>query len=106
MEWSSGNIYIRPNVLKVKGDSVEGHTHSFDHTTIFFKGSFLVKAKLKNGETIEKNFEAPAHCLIKADVEHEIIAKEDDSIFWCVYSHRTPQGDIVQEFTGWEDSYV
>ncbi len=24
---------------------------------------------------------------------------------WCVYSHRTPQGDVVQEYNGWERAY-
>jgi hypothetical protein len=25
---------------------------------------------------------------------------------WCVYSHRTPQGDISQSATGWHAAYV
>lgn len=105
MEYASGNIYIRPNSM-TEGQCVHGHTHNFDHTTIFFKGSFFVRAKLVDGSVVERTFTAPAHCLIKADVEHEITALEDNSEFWCVYSHRTPQGDIVQQFTGWVDSYV
>lgn len=105
MEWASGNIYIRPNKL-FKGQLVDGHTHNFDHTTIFFKGSFHVKAKLPNGTIIERDFTAPAHCLILADVEHEITALEDNSEFWCVYSHRSPQGDVVQEYNGWDQNYV
>lgn len=105
MEYASGNIYIRPNKL-AKGEFAKGHTHHFDHTTIFFKGAFHVKATLPDGSVIERDFAAPAHCLIRADVEHEITALEDGSEFWCVYSHRTPQGDIVQQFTGWEDAYV
>lgn len=105
MEYASGNIYIRPNKL-AKGQMVHGHTHNFDHTTIFFKGAFRVKATRPDGSVIERDFAAPAHCLILADVKHEITALEPDSEFWCVYSHRTPQGDIVQQFTGWEPAYV
>lgn len=106
MEYASGNIYIRPNKLVKAGDKVKGHTHNHDHTTLFLKGPFRVRAKLPDGSVVERDFISPAHCLIRADVEHEITALADDCEFWCVYSHRTPQGDIVQEFTGWEPAYV
>lgn len=105
-EFVSGNVYIRKNVLKEVGDRINGHTHNFDHTTIFFRGAFHVKATLPNGEIIERDFVAPAHALIKAEVKHEIIATSKDSEFWCVYSHRTPQGDIAIEATGWGSAYV
>jgi hypothetical protein len=106
MEYASGNIYIRPNVLALIGDQVEGDKHNFDHTTLFLEGAFHVKAKLPNGTVIERDFIAPSHCLILAEVEHTITALKPNSKFWCVYSHRTPQGDIVQQFTGWEPAYV
>ncbi len=106
MEWASGNIYIRPNTLANAGDKVNGHTHNFDHTSIFYTGSFHVKATFPNGKVVERDFVAPAHCLIKADVEHEITALEPNSVFWCVYAHRNPQGDVVQDFNGWGANYV
>ena len=106
MEWISGNIFIRPNHLEKVGDSTPGHTHNFDHTTIFFSGSFLVKAKMPDGSVIERTFKAPAHALIRADVEHDIIALENNSVFWCVYSHRNPQGEISEVNTGWLHGYV
>ena len=105
-EFVSGNVFIRPNVLEKAGDRVNGHTHNFDHTTIFFRGRFHVRATLPDGRVIERDFEAPDHCLIRADVTHEITALEDGSVFWCVYSHREPQGRIVQTYTGWEQSYT
>ncbi len=100
-EWISGNIFIRPNPLEKKGDVVEGHKHNFDHTTIVFKGSVHVKAVKPDGTIKEKDFVAPSHFLVKADTEHEITALEDNTEFWCVYSHRDPQGRITQEYTGW-----
>lgn len=106
MEWVSGNVYIRPNTLAKAGDLVAGHKHGFDHTTIVFRGAVHVKATLPDGGVIERDFAAPAHFLVKADVEHEITALADDTVFWCVYSHREPQGDVVQEFTGWEEAYA
>lgn len=79
-----------------------GHTHNFDHTTIVFRGAVHVEATTPDGRQIVADFRAPAHFLVKADVLHKITALEDDSEAWCVYSHRTPQGDVVQVYTGWE----
>jgi quercetin dioxygenase-like cupin family protein len=103
-EWVSGNVFIRPNPLEKKGDSVDGHTHPFDHTTIVFKGAVHVVATGPNGELLEQDFVAPAHFLVRANWCHQITALEDDTVFWCVYSHRTPQGDIVQEYSGWREA--
>lgn len=104
MEWVSGNIFIRPMQFAKAGEKREGHTHNFDHTTVVFKGAVHVKAKLPNGTVIERDFAAPGHFLVKAEVEHEITALADDTEAWCVYSHRNAQGEVVQEFTGWEDA--
>lgn len=104
MEWVSGNVFIRPNTMSKAGDLIQGHKHNFDHTSIVFKGSVRVKALLPAG-AIEREFKAPAHFLVLKGVEHEITALEDGTEFWCVYSHREPQGDVVQEYTGWYPAY-
>jgi hypothetical protein len=44
--------------------------------------------------------------LIKAGVKHRITALEVDTVAHCIYAHRNPQGDIVQECDGWGDAYV
>jgi len=104
-EFISGNIFIRPNKCDAIGDQVQGHAHNFDHTTIFFKGAFHVKATLPDGTIREKDFYAPSYALIKKDVIHEITAIEPMSEFWCVYSHRTPQGEVSEEYDGWAGAY-
>ena len=104
-EWISGNIFIRPNHLETVGAKVAGHKHNFDHTTIVHSGAVHVRAKLPDGRVIERDFKAPAHFLVKADVEHEITALEDHTVFWCVYAHRDPQGRVTQEVTGWDEAY-
>jgi quercetin dioxygenase-like cupin family protein len=104
-EWVSGNIYIRPNPLPKAGDTVQGHTHKFDHTTIVFIGGVHVKAVLPDGSVIERDFHAPDYFLVRADVTHEITALVDGTVFWCVYSHREPQGQISQTRTGWDEAY-
>lgn len=105
-EWISGNIFIRPNYLDLIGDKINGHKHNFDHTTIVFQGSVHVIARLPNGNIIERDFKAPDHFLVKAEVEHEIVALEDNTIFWCVYSHRTAQGKITEENDGWGNMHT
>lgn len=111
-EWISGNVFIRPNSLPKKGDRIDGHKHNFDHTTIIFKGAVHVIAKLEDGTRIERDFAAPghpsgapSHCLIRAGVEHEITALDDGTVFWCVYSHNTPQATISQVYDGWQEAY-
>lgn len=104
-EWISGNVFIRPNPLPKAGDCVKGHRHHFDHTTIVFTGAVHVRAVTPEGCVIDRDFHAPSHFLVKAEVEHEITAIEDGTEFWCVYSHRDPQGRISIEKTGWEEAY-
>ncbi len=100
-EFVSGNIFIRPNSLLPKGFVVDGHKHTFDHTTILFSGSVHVKKIDEDGTVTEKEFKAPSHFLIKAGVEHQITALQDDTTYWCVFSIRKEDGEVVQEFDGW-----
>lgn len=108
MEWVSGNIFIRPNPMEM-GEVRQGHTHNFDHTTIVFKGSVRVRAWKTIGDQraliAERDFAAPSHFLIRKDIEHEITALEDGTVFWCVYSHRTPRGEVIQHYDGWQPAY-
>ena len=116
MEWISGNIFIRPNTLENVGDKCGNHTHNFDHTSIVFSGRVKVRAHkaLEDGSPgefiCERTFGGPddvsRHFLVKANVCHDIEALEPNTVFWCVYSHRTPQGDVVTHNTGWGGAYV
>lgn len=103
-EYASGNIYLRPVVLHKKGDSIPGHKHNFDHTTFVTKGSVHVLATCDEGCKKEKDFKAGEHFLVKAEWLHLITALEDETEFTCIYSHCTPQGEIVQEYNGWDEA--
>ena len=105
MEWVSGNVMIRPNLLAKAGDVLPGHLHNFDHTLIVFKGSLRIHGECPDARIVEKEFVAPSHALVLKDVIHTITALQDDTEFWCVYSHRHPNGEISQEWTGWNDAY-
>lgn len=105
MEWVSGNILIRPNFFGKAGEVIQGHKHNFDHTSFVIKGSVRVRATTPDGRKLDKVFKAGQHFLVLAEVDHEITALEDNTEFFCIYSHRTPQGDVVQEVTGWDEAY-
>lgn len=104
-EWVSGNVYIRRVRLAKKGDVLPGHKHNFDHTTIVFTGAVHVLATCDEGCNKEQDFKAASHFLVKKDWRHTITALEDGTEFWCVYSHRDPQGNVVQEYTGWSHAH-
>ena len=77
------SVYIRHMVFENTGDIELGHSHQFDHQTLVAKGSVKIKANGK--ETV---FNAP-HCVfIKAGVEHELVAMEDDTVVYCVHALR------------------
>lgn len=118
-----GNIMIRPNNLKKKGDKTPGHTHCFHHTTVVSRGGIKINKKRKafkeSGEpwldedgiqiwhlVATKEFLVGQYTLVLAEEMHDIEALEDDTEYLCVYSHRTPQGVITQECTGWEPAYA
>ena len=150
MDFISGNIFIREKAFQDPGSKVPGHCHNFDHTTIFFGGTWRVKKWKRvvhadgtdmvgnDGEPLwvmmkDITFDAPYWLLIEADSRHEFeflgtevpgwmesflakLSPEDAAEFrrrhnltqqrnWCIYSHRTPQGDIVQDYTGWDPAY-
>jgi hypothetical protein len=153
VEWISGNVFIRPmgglEGLR-PGDVVRGHTHNFDHTTIFFGGRWRARkwcrAVPESGDpvllpdgneawllAVDMERDGPFHLLIEAGARHEFtflgspvpawmesyisaLSPEEARAFqaqhtlavgraWCVYSHRTPQGDIALHDTGWHEAY-
>lgn len=105
MEWISGNIFIRSNENLSSGHVGTEKNYNYDHTIIVYSGSLSVEATLPSGEQITKQFSAPSHFLVKKDVVHKITILEDNTTYWAVFSHRDPQGEVVQEKTGLYDAY-
>lgn len=117
------------------GHVVKGHCHNFDHVTVFFTGTWevtqfepvLVDGKPKlhkvtreiGGEAREVNEpelifkekikiragHSHAWCLIKAELVHELRLIEGPGAYGCFYSHRKPNGEVVEEYTGWRAAY-
>lgn len=53
-----------------------------------------LKARMLAGATIEEAYAATVEAQSNVPAEYS-----------CLYAHRTPQGDVVQEYTGWPEAY-
>ena len=108
MEYKSGNIFIREEGPMAAGAVVEGHEHNFDHTTYVTKGSFLIE-RLEGNKVVQSVTKRAGDLknwvLILAGACHRLTSLEDGSVYHCIYSHRTPQGEITQEYDGWPNAY-
>lgn len=109
VEYVSGNIFIREMLFEKAGDIVDGHKHNFDHVTFVVRGSVRIEKLDEAGrpvQSIEKQASNGHNWVtIKAGVNHKITALEDHSLGHCIYAHRNPQGEVVQEFDGWQEAY-
>lgn len=110
MEYISGNIFLREMRFLTAGDVVQGHAHNFDHTTYVAQGVVRIERLSPDGSVeravTKRAIDGHNWILIKAGVLHRITALEAPSLCHCIYAHRTPQGDIVQEHDGWPEAYV
>lgn len=111
MEFASGNLYIRPLQFanNKAGDVVDGHEHNFDHTTYVIRGAIRIE-KLDKDDNVIKVVDKKASdgfnwVLIEAGVRHRLTALEDNSAGHCIYAHRNPQGEIVEQYDGWAPAY-
>lgn len=107
-EFVLGNIFVRTNgggaQSVAPGTVIPGHTHHFDHVALFFNGRWRVT---KGTTELEKD--GPFFLLIDKDFFHEFTyldSNTEPGISWCVWSHRTPDGEVSETWTGWEEAYA
>lgn len=109
MEFISGNVYIREMRFERAGDLVEGHRHNFDHTTYVVRGSLLIEELADDGSVLravtKRATDGHNWVLIRAGAVHRITALEGPSLGHCIYSHRSPLGDVVEHYDGWPPAY-
>lgn len=72
------------------GDIEIGHKHQFDHATLVAHGSVLVRCKGK--ETV---FKAPELIWIAAELEHELVAQEANTVCVCLHTTESASSPIV-----------
>lgn len=127
-----GNIYRRPFSLTPDSPVMHGHAHKFDHVTFVWDTPVEVKVEWPNGGLLQQIFEKGQHFLTRAGCQHEIKAAQPsyeevrasyaalsrDELLHilamiksapprldCVYAHRAPQGEVLQQSVGWREAY-
>jgi hypothetical protein len=111
MERVMGNIMVRGtgsgmDKLLKKGGVVEGEEHNFDHVTLLFRGKMRATKKKPDGTLlVDRVCEGPHYLLIEAGMWHRFESLEDGTVAHCIYAHRTPQGEVTQQYNGWNDAY-
>ena len=105
-----GPIGVRRHVLEKTCNESEGHEHNYDHTTIVIRGSIRVTYSYpKDGEIAageSREFAAGELIEIKANVHHTIKALEDNTVYYCIFSHRDFDGLVTQKYVGNSQAYV
>ena len=84
------NVFIKQMRFVNAGDAEQGHSHCFDHLTLLASGKLRLTALGKADE-----FTAPHHIFIKAGVEHELLALEDNTTVHCIHAIR--DGERVED---------
>jgi quercetin dioxygenase-like cupin family protein len=81
------NLFVKQMHFLHAGDTEQGHAHCYDHLTLLASGSLRLTAL---GKTTD--FKAPHHIYIKANVDHELVALEDNTVAHCIHALRDPDG--------------
>lgn len=84
------NVFVKQMRFVNAGDMEHGHSHCFDHLTLLASGRIRLTALGKSDD-----FVAPHHIFIKAGVEHELLALEDNTTVHCIHAIR--DGERVED---------
>ena len=81
------NVFVKMNYIPHIGESIKGHSHTFDHISILASGA--VKMIHDKGE---QDFTAPHLIVIPKDTKHEFVATENATLLCCVHAIRDGEG--------------
>jgi len=105
----AGPIGYRQFHLDKTCESHQGHEHKYDHTTIIIRGRVKVFYSYeKDGQKVEGESEEYGQgetIHIKKNVHHKIKALEDNTQYWCVFSHRDFDGIVCEHYVGNQEAY-
>ena len=90
------NVWTKMMRFHEKDDFMDGHIHTFDHTTLLAKGGVKVTV---NGQ--ESYYSAPAIIFIAADNQHDLVATEDDTLCFCIHAMRS--GERIEDIVDPKD---
>ena len=88
------NIWIKLMKFNKIGDFIQGHKHTFNHSTLLSYGS--VEVEIEGNKTI---FTAPEIIYIEKEKIHKITALEPNTIATCIHALRdgNETDDIISE---------
>jgi len=94
-------LYFRTMHFPDAGSVIEGHTHNYPHETFLIRGAVHAKAWDASGKLIVgRVYAAPCCVLIRADVKHEFVALEADTLGVCVFGVRDYKGEFTSDWDG------
>lgn len=103
LEWIADKEFIRGFRGRQVGVAVGGRSHNFDHLTRIIAGRVHVLAKQPDGTIVwDQDFTAPAEFVVKAHVWHDLTPLTEDAEWHCVFQHRTPAGEPVDVYMGYD----
>jgi len=77
------NLWVKQMHFEDTGDTMQGHSHKFDHPTLVAYGSVRVTV-----EGVDTVFKAPHIIFISKDKLHEITALEPGTVAYCIHPIR------------------
>lgn len=86
-----GHMFHRVHHFAKAGDRHKGHYHHVDHVTILARGGIQITF----GDGQIADYWAPNLIEIDKDVQHQITALEDDTLYICSFPQFGPDGEIV-----------
>jgi hypothetical protein len=84
------NVWVKLMYLRLAGDQVEGHAHTFDHITLLARGSVKMEHDLGS-----KEYKAPFLIITPKGIVHKFTALEDQCLLCCIHAIR--DGDDVDD---------
>lgn len=105
-----GVLRIRAFSFEKAGQKCEIHEHNFGHVVDCKRGTLIIR--LLNGDgTVQKEITKKAGTMlgsflsVPAKTLHQLEAGEDGTVYHCLFPHRNFDGEIVEEYDGWEPAY-
>jgi hypothetical protein len=100
-----GGFGIRRGELQGVGASTITHKHTFDHIT-HLQHAGRVEMLDDEGNVVRfKDCPAGGFAFIAKGAMHRIVCTGERLLYECLYIHRNPDGEIVDEYDGWMPGY-
>lgn len=97
----TGPIAYRQFLLPKACEANQGHRHNYDHATFVHRGRVLITITDDDGKEVSsREYGAGEFAEIKATLHHKIKALDDNTVYYCIFSHRDFDGLVTQRYVG------